>query len=269
MFNKEYKNLIMNSTILFVVASTLGMTLHELGHFIASHIVGAKDTVLYHNYVSNTTENLSLNKIIFVKGAGPFVSLCNGILFQYLCTKQTIRNLTFLFNLYMSVFGYIGFFGYLMIAPIFTYGDTGYICEALNFPMWFTITLAVLGAIILYLIMRSLMRYFVEMGTEEIANTQKLRETFINSLIFYPLIFGIVFTTLLNLPVPTFASLIAPLCSPFTMMWAYGDALKRNYPSMNMNNDLNSINSKSYKWQLLFVLTVFINRLLIEGFSFN
>lgn len=269
MFPKEYKNLIMNSTILFVVASTLETTLHELGHFIASILLHAKDVFLYHNYVSSNTENLSLNNTLIIKAAGPLVSLLIGILFHFNCSHRTDRTLSFLFTLYLSAFGYIGFFGYLMIAPFFTYGDTGYICMALEFPLWLTISIAFSGAIILYLIMRNLMKYFVEIGTPEIISNKPLRSVFIHSLIFYPLVFGICITTLLNLPVPTFASLIAPLFSPFALLWAYGDALRKEYPATYMNQDLQFINTKNYKWQLLFVLTVFINRLLIEGFSFH
>jgi hypothetical protein len=38
---------------------------------------------------------------------------------------------------------------------------------------------------------------------------------------------GIIITNLLNLPVKTALSLIAPLTSPFTLMWANGYALKQ------------------------------------------
>ena len=117
--------IIINSTILFVVASTLEMTLHEFGHFFAAIMVHAKGISIHHNYVSNVDDGISLQSLLFIKGAGPFISLLIGILFQWICSHQTKRNMLFLFNLYMSAFGYIGFFGYLMIAPMFTGGDTG------------------------------------------------------------------------------------------------------------------------------------------------
>ena len=97
--------------------------------------------------------------------------------------------------------------------------------------MWLTIAIAAIGVLVLYFLMSNLVKYFVEMGTEEIAITKERRTPFINSLILYPLLFGIIITTLLNLPVPTFLSLIAPICSPFTIVWAYGDALKKKYPT--------------------------------------
>jgi hypothetical protein len=269
MIQKNYTNLIINSSILFVITSTLEMTLHELGHFIAGHLVHGKGIILFHNYVSGDSENMPLNQVLFVKAAGPLVSLFIGIIFQLICVKISTRNLTFLFCLYMSVFGYIGFFGYLMIAPVFTYGDTGYIFNALNFPMWIIICIALSGAVILYFIMRSLMKYFVALGTEEISNSKELRSPFVNSLIFYPLLIGILITTLLNLPVPTFASIIAPLCSPFAIMWAYGDALRKIYPHTIMSKDLLSINSKNLKWLIALILIVLMNRLLVMGFSIH
>jgi hypothetical protein len=269
MMKRTYKNIVINSTILFVIASIIEMTFHELGHFIAAILVHAKDVILYHNYVSYNTDGLSLTKTIFIAAGGPLVSLFIGILFHYMCSKQYSRNLLFLFNLYLSVFGYIGFFGYLIIAPVFTYGDTGYICHALNFPIWLTIAIAAIGVIILYLLMRTLIKYFVEMATEEIAITKKHRIPFINSLILYPLLFGIIITTLLNLPIPTLASLIAPICSPFTIMWTYGNALSQKYPTSKMNQDIKPINSIHYKLLIVFVLTVIVNRLLVGGLTIN
>ena len=67
------------------------------------------------------------------------------------------------------------------------------------------------------------MKYFVEMGSKEIIENKEVRKRFIRSLLLYPLLIGIVLTTLLNLPIPALISLIAPICSPFTFMWGYGN----------------------------------------------
>ena len=267
MLKNIFKNIVINSTILFVIAAIAETIMHESGHFIAGILVHAKEVTLFHNYVSDNADNLSLSESIFIKGAGPFVSLFIGVLFHFICSRQKERGLTFLFNLYMSVFGYIGMLGYLMIAPIFTYGDTGYICKALNFPLWLTVTLALAGAFLLYLLMRILVRYFVEMATKEIAETKELRSHFIASLVFYPVLLGIVISTLLNLPVPTFASLIAPICSPFTILWTYRNALSQKYPGDKMSMDITSVNKINYKWVIVFVLTIVVNRYLVTGFS--
>ncbi len=263
------KNIIINAAVLFITAAIIEMTLHELAHFIAAIMVNAKEIALHHNSVSANTEALSLANKIFIKAAGPIVSLLIGILFHYICSKQTKRDMLFLFNLYMCIFGYIGFGGYLMISPLFTYGDTGYIFDALHFPMAVTIAIAMAGIVMLFFLMKNLMKYFVEMATPAIAFDNDLRISLINSILFYPLMIGTIITTLLNFPVPTFASLIAPICSPFTMLWTYGDALKKKYPADNMSKDMTSINHIQYQWLIVFVATAIINRLLVIGLSYH
>ena len=50
---KEERNITVNSLILFVIASTLVMTLHEFGHFFASILVHAKQISIHHNYTQH------------------------------------------------------------------------------------------------------------------------------------------------------------------------------------------------------------------------
>ena len=175
----------------------------------------------------------------------------------------------FLFNLYLAVFGYIAFFGYLMVAPFFTYGDTGYIFKALNFPMWLTVSIAIMGVLGLFVIMRKLMRFFVEMGTSTMIADKQVRRIFMRSLIQYPLYIGILITALLNLPTPTVLSLIYPIFSPFSLMWVYGKGLSKAYPADKMNTDINSINKIQPAWLIVFFLIIVINRLLVYGIAVN
>src|SRR6266496_4831009 len=130
------KNLIINSTLLFSIATVATMTLHEGGHFMAAVFFHAKDAALHHNYASYKTEELSQTAQLLTVAAGPLFSLLLGVVFNILCSRYSKRNLLFLFLLYMSAFGYIAFGGYLMIAPFFSNGDTGFICNALHFPIW-------------------------------------------------------------------------------------------------------------------------------------
>jgi len=83
---KPYKYLIINSSILFVIASILEMTFHEFGHFTAAVLVHARDVVLFHNSVSYNTDGLPLTKTMLIAAARPLVSLFIGALFHYLCT---------------------------------------------------------------------------------------------------------------------------------------------------------------------------------------
>jgi hypothetical protein len=269
MGTSKLKYVTVNSTILFIITCILEMTLHEFGHYFTSIMVHAKGISIHHNYTSNTDEGLSLISMLFIKGAGPVVSLLIGMVFHLVCSIQKKRNFSFLFNLYMAAFGYIGFFGYLMIAPIFTGGDTGYICWALKFPFWLTIGIAISGGLILYMLVRDLMKYFVEMGSKEILEKKGTRIAFVNSVLLLPILFGIPVTTLLNLPVVTLISLIAPVCSPFTLLWDYGNALNKNYPVRTMNDQFERLNKLNFVLIILLILTIIYNRILVKGVYYH
>jgi hypothetical protein len=263
------KYIILNSTVAFVIACILVMTLHEFGHFFASILVYAKGVSIHHNYVNYIEEGLSQGQNIFIKAAGPIISLLTGLIFHFICFRDKPRGISFLLKLYFCSFGYIGFFGYLLIAPFFAVGDTGYICKALGFPIALTIGIAVIGALILFFIMKSLMRYFVELGSREIIENDETRKKFISSLILFPVLIGIIITTLLNLPTINVISLIAPICSPFTFLWPYGFALKKKYPANNYNTQFYNLNKPNIWLYLLFALTIIANRLLVFGIYAN
>ncbi len=262
---KNFRNILINSSILFVCAATVQTTLHELGHFAAALVIHAKNVTLHHNYVSADTAGMPLSHTIFYSAAGPVVSLLIGLGFHLVCSCQKKRNVAFLFNLYMAVFGYIAFFGYLMVAPFFTYGDTGYIFAVLNFSVWLTASLAITGGIVLYFVMRKLIRFFVQMGTTSIIADKHLRRKLMNSLIQYPLYIGVLITTLLNLPVPSVLSLLYPICSPFSLMWVYGDALSGDYTAGDLNTDIGAVNRIQPVWVVVLFLIVVINRGLVGG----
>lgn len=266
---KNFRNIIVNSSILFVCAAVLQMTLHELGHFVAAILIHAKNVALHHNYVSSETTGMPMSRAVFYAGAGPFVSLLIGVCFHFICSRQKKRSVLFLFNLYMAVFGYIAFFGYLMVAPFFAYGDTGYIFQALGFPIGLTVSIAIIGGLMLYVVMHKLIRFFVEMGTSNIIADKKARRIFMAALIQYPLYIGILITTLLNLPTPTMLSLIYPICSPFSLMWVYGKGISNPYPVDSMSTDMNSINRVQYVCVVVFFLIVVMNRLLVYGVIVN
>lgn len=266
-FNK--KNIVLNSSLLFVVASILQTILHEFGHLAAGLVSGTQELVMYHNAVTFSMDGLAAADIIFIKAAGPNISLLTGLVFHYICYNYSSRNLFFLFSLYMSVFGYIGCLGYLMVAPFFVYSDIGYIFYLLDVPVGLSILMAIVSAFMLFLVMKSLTRYFVEMGTREIIEDSNSRGKFINSLIIYPLIVGIVVTTLLSLPMPTFLSLLAPVCSPLTIIWTYGFARHKKYADANYSRHINMLDKLDILWLVVFLLIVNMNRLLSGGFIVN
>jgi len=263
------KYIILNSAIAFIIACILVMTLHEFGHFFASIFVNAKGVSIHHNYVNYVEGDLSKGQAIFIKAAGPVISLLIGLIFHLLCYKDKARDIFFLLKLYFCSFGYIGFFGYLLIAPFFTVGDTGYICKVLGFPIVVTIGISITGAVILFFIMKSLMQYFAELGSREIIENNQTRKKFIFSLILIPVLIGIIITTLLNLPTINVISLIAPMCSPFTFLWTYSFALKKRHVTNNYNSQFYNLNKPHIWLYIFFALTIIANRFLVYGIYVN
>lgn len=259
------KNLLINSTLLFSIATVATMTLHEGGHFMTAVYFHVKDAALHHNYASYELEELPLTKQLLIVAAGPLLSLLCGIVFNIFCSLYSKRNLFFLFLLYMSAFGYIAFGGYLIIAPLFSNGDTGFICNSLHFPIWLTIIVALAGVAFMLYTMKILSRYFVELATQEIINDKTQRRAFFNTLIKFPLYFGIVITTLLNLPATAFVSLSYPLFSPLNLLWSYGYCLDADYIAPKASKELNQLCKISPAIIIAFIFTVICNRLLVYG----
>jgi hypothetical protein len=260
-------NLLLNSSILLCTAAILQMCLHEFGHFITAGLLNAKP-ILFHNYVDFKEKEISLSANILIAAAGPLMSLLIGLIFQNLTSLNTKHAIVRLFLTYMSAFGYIGFFGYLMIAPFFAYGDTGFVLNSLGSPQWLIIILAIGAVPGLFFIMRGLSKPIISLMSHETVSAPALRGKFIRMLILYPLFIGIIGYTLLNLPVPTTLSLIAPLSSPWTFAWVYGyyltgDPGKFGYDSQEL------IKSRISVWTISgLVLMILINRFLTMGISF-
>jgi len=260
------RNIVINATILFIIAAILEMTLHECAHFFAAISIHAK-AILYHNYVYYDMAGRSLSEEIYCAAAGPVFSLLIGIVAQ-LCLRRNIANpLTRLFILFLAVFGYAGFWGYVGIAPFFSYGDTGFVLRALNCPMWLISVLAILAIPCLYITMKSLAKYFISLMSVDIAASIEERKKFINNIVVMPLIFGTIVYTLLNLPVPTTLSLIAPICSPLTILWPFNNYLNEKPANISHDNEQVIAKKISIPWLLILVLTVVVNRLLVSGVS--
>lgn len=267
--NMNKRNIIINSVLLFSGAYLLQGTLHELAHFISAIMLHSKDVYLFHNYVKHDASDISMTSHLIIAGAGPVFSLITGLIFHYICSVYKKRNLPFLFHTYMATFGYINFGGYLLVSPFFAGGDTGFVFTQLGFPLWLKIIFALGGVVFLFFSIKMLCRYYVEMATTDIIENKASRSVFIANLIQYPLYIGIVVTVLLELPVPTFLSLIYPMCSPFTLFWVYGYFLDAKYPLDKASKNMDKLNNISIASIAFFLLIVAINRVLVYGFHFN
>jgi hypothetical protein len=257
------RNITINATMLFVIATLWQQTLHELGHFVAAIVLHSRDVTLYHNSVEH--DAISMTSRLIIASAGPLISLLTGLFFHFACVHYKQRNVLFLFMLFMSSFGYISFGGYLFMSPFFKIGDTGFVFGQLGFPLWLVISLSVAGVVFLFFSMKKLSKFFVEMASMEIINNKEQRKAFMASLITMPLCLGIVITVVLNLPVPTFLSLLYPLTSPFTFFWIYGYLFRKNHTTLNANTEPEKLAIINTSLVVATVLTVVLNRVLVNG----
>jgi hypothetical protein len=261
--------IIMNSSLLFITAQIIEMTLHEFGHFIAAMVVHAQQIVIHHNYTTNISDGLLPEKFIWIKAAGPFVSLIVGVLFHGICLKRSNHNAFHLFSAYMSANGYIGFFAYLIIAPLLPMSDTGYICCALGLPVWLIWFIAGAGGASIYFLMNKLIIFFVEMGPKDVLEQPVLREQFVRAVFLYPLGLGMIGTTLLNLPVPVWISLIAPICGNLLFLCGYETAKTKPVLLANTDTEFDRFNRIQIPIIVIFLLVVAVNRMLVQGISIH
>ncbi len=150
----------------------------------------------------------------------------------------------------------------------FADGDAGYVFQALSFPLWLVILLALLSFVVLYILMVKLTRNFVLICPIEVLEMDHSRAQFMAKTVLFPVIIGIVIITLLNLPAIALLSLIAPVMSPFTILWTYPIAVKRDYPGLISNLDFDKINRFSPTILTGLLAIILINRLLVSGIQF-
>jgi len=267
MNKRARNNLIVNFTLCFVLTNITEMTLHECGHFVAGLLTGDQP-VLYHNAVKHATNLVTKNDRIVSAAAGPLVSLVAGIVFMMLLKTRKKADAMGLFYLEMSVFGFIGVLGYTMVAPFFTYGDTGFVFRALDFPMWLILAISIFSIALLFLLLKTLAPYFVSFMRFEEGESVQTRRPVVAAMISLPVLFGTFITTLLNLPSPTPLSLIAPICIPMSLFWVYRYYLTSAPGPWGYNSK--GVLTEKIHWGLgiATIAIVVVNRLLVMGLQF-
>jgi hypothetical protein len=138
----SFRNILVNSTLAFVSAFIFTTIFHEFGHYLSNLLFGA-DPTWFHNYVQISDESLTVNMRIFSALAGPFFSLVQGIVLGFIITKTKGNSASRLFILWLSLLGFVNFFGYLIMTPFSTTGDTGKVAELLNLALIVRIIIAV------------------------------------------------------------------------------------------------------------------------------
>lgn len=264
----KYKNIILNTAMVFSIASIWTTNLHEFGHFVAAKLLHAQEVIQCHNAVSYQTTNMPLSSLITIAATGPLTSLILAILFHFICIAYPKRNYLFCFLVYMSSFCYISFFGYLCIAPFFPGGDTGFVFNSLGLPIWLIVIIAVAGGIPGYLLIKKTLRpLLLELASTDVLEESTERQTFIQSILTYPLFIGVIITTLLTFPVQVFLSVIYPLCSPFALFWGYNKFMSTLPIVKRSNPNFAAFTKFSVSVFIFFLLSVLSNRLLVFGLS--
>ena len=157
--NTSLRNTLINSSLAFTVAFFLTTIIHEFGHFLSYFISGAHP-VIYHNYVSASDDDLNIHIRIISILAGPIISLLQGILFGLIVTTSSKRSIVHLFYFWLSLLGFVNFFGYLMMTPISDVGDTGKAAEMLQIGNLWRLLIAIAGFMILIWIILRMGKYF-------------------------------------------------------------------------------------------------------------
>jgi len=257
--DKSLKFILFNSTLAFVSAFIITTVIHEGGHFVSYFLFGAKPT-LYHNYVQTLAQQLSLNVKVISGLAGPFSSLFQGIIFGLLVTGLQKSNARYLLYLWLSLLGFINFFGYLVMTPLSTAGDTGQVAELLHLGYPIRIIIAITGFILLIFAVMKMGKYFSIFIPNESARKSKAK--YVYHVMFFPIIIGSLFNTLLAFPVVSVLSIVYPATSPYVIMSSFSVILK----STPQQSTRSEIETGIMKWLVLLVLCALIlNRLLTLG----
>ena len=148
MAKKNFTNILVNSTLAFVSAFIVTTIFHEFGHYLSYSFFGYEVT-LFHNFVQTTHQNPDNNITIISAAAGPVFSLVQGLVFAFFIFKHKSNSSNTLFMLWLSLLGFVNFFGYLLMTPFTTTGDTGKIALLLDVNFSLRIVIAVIALFVL------------------------------------------------------------------------------------------------------------------------
>jgi len=125
----RYDRLI-NSTVAFVAALFLSITLHEFAHGLTALSLGATPMVFAGH--EDHVPTLSAGREVVTALAGPLFSLVSGL--AVLLLPRRGRGFGRLFVLWFGVLSVQNFAGYLMTGPFVAFGDIGKALRLLSAP---------------------------------------------------------------------------------------------------------------------------------------
>jgi hypothetical protein len=261
--DKTLKNILINSTVAFVSAFFITTFIHEGGHFISYLIFGAGPT-LFHNHVYIPDQQLGIHINIISALAGPLSSLLQGIILAVVIPRRREGRVIDLLFLWLSLLGFVNFFGYLMMTPLSSAGDTGKVAELMGMSYVYRILVAVAGfALLIFVILRT-GKHFADFIPAE--SGERERKKYVYHVMFFPIIIGSLVNTLFAFPIPVLLSAIYPATSSFVIMSSFG-AIMKSPDSIGHKTKIEERLSRSLL--LLAVLGMLLNRLLTNGLSIH
>lgn len=257
--SKSHRNIFVNSTLAFVSAFIITTIIHESGHYLTSYFFGSPSK-LYHNYVETSETQIRVLAVIIIALAGPFISLIQGVIASGLVLFRQKNTQQDLLLLWLGLLGFVNFFGYLMLTPLSTVGDTGKVAELLQIHYILRIGISLLGIAALLLIVMTTGKEFARFIPSASGLVEKRK--YVNAILLFPIIIGSIINSILAFPVVAVLSVIYPATSPYVILSSYGKILK----------EINSSSNDSFIYQKisafligLFIVCVLINRLLTQG----
>ncbi len=257
--NKPLNTIVINSTLAFVSAFVLTTVIHESGHFLSYIVFGAHPT-LFQNYVQTPDQHLSTLARVVSALAGPVISLVQAVVFGLIVSKGRKNTAGHLLFLWLSLLGFVNFFGYLVMTPLFTAGDTGAVAAILNIDYAIRVLIALIGLALLLWVIRITARAFANFIPAGL-DAQK-RAQYVYRIMFFPIMIGSVVNTLLAFPVAALLSAIYPATSSYVIMSSFR-AILHTSSSQVSRSECEVAISKSLVF--LALSAIILNRLLTLG----
>jgi hypothetical protein len=251
--------LAVNSTVIFVGAFAFTALLHELGHFVSYLAFGAHP-VLYFNRVEADDSTITRAGVIASAVAGPVVSLVQGVLCAWWVRRRSDNRGVDLVLQWLALFGLINFFGYVMLTPLSSVGDTGKVAGLLGSPTWLNVLVAVVGIVVLLVLVvrqdgQFLGFLFSEPGTRD-------RARWINALVFFPILVGSAVNVAFAFPIATAISAVYPATSSLSVLAGFAAMMKARRPELPPSPAARSV---LWGWCAVTVMLIVISRLLVHG----
>jgi hypothetical protein len=243
------RHLALSAICLYIAAYLLTIVLHEVGHAVMALALG-DHPILYNTSVSNTNKLLSGTAHMLIAAAGPVLSLLQGTVLLLLLRRNKRVGPSTLFWLYMSVFGLINFFGYLLIMPLAKGADTGQIAALLHVPaaVQWVVAAGSLGCLVL--LMGSTAPLFLRQLPTAVQADPAAKTSGMRALLLWPWLVGSVVLVLLTLPAPHPAVVVNMFASPMVLGRAYRRALGSSVVATTATEQLGSL------WALALVVLV-------------